>query len=139
MHAKTEAIISIIAVVLSTVFLVLVLMPRNSGSIGGWIPAEQGQITRVTFTVGSPNGMISAILNNTYTSEITIHYIYVNNTQQPIWTCYVDGVATNPAVVPANSGAAFNITTTVVAGSRYDIKLVSEKGDTFEYTGSAPS
>jgi hypothetical protein len=79
--------------------------------------------------------MISAIFNNTYASDITIHYIYVNNTQQPTWTCYVNGVATSPAVVPSNSGAQFNITTTVVANYTYDIKLVSAKGNTFEYTG----
>jgi len=137
MHTKTIAIISIVAVVLSSATLVLILMPKTLTFIP--MPTEQGQITRVTFTVGSSNGTISAIFNNMGTTKITISTVYVNNVQQPTWTCYVNGVATNPAVVPSNSGAQFNISTTVVAGSRYDIKLMSIKGDPFEYTGTAQS
>jgi len=133
-------IVCVVAVVLSSASLVLILFPR-SPDIPPYITTEQGQITRATFTVGNPNGVISAIFNDIGTTNITISTVFVNNVEQPTWTCYVNGVATTPATVPrySDSGAVFNITTTVAAGSRYDIKLVSVKGNPFEYTGTAPS
>lgn len=137
MNTRTIALISIVAVVLASASLLLILMSRTPDS--NVIPLERGQITYVTFTVGDPNGMISAIFNSTSTSKITINTVYVNNTQQLTWTCYVNGVATSPATVPRDSGAQFNITTTVVAGSQYDIKLIDSLGNTYEYTGIAPS
>jgi hypothetical protein len=143
MNTKTIKIIFIVSVVLlsfdATMVLILWLPRPQAPFYIIPMPTEQGQITRVTFTVGSPNGTISAIFNDQGTTNITISTVYVNNMQQPTWICYVNGVATSPAVVPYNLNAQFNITTTVVAGSRYDIKLVSIKGDTFVYTGTAPT
>ena len=143
MDTKTIKIIFIVAVVLlsfdATMMLILWLPRPQAPFNDNPPPTEQGQITHVTFTVESHNGTISAIFNNIGTTKITISTVYVNYVQQPTWTCYVNGVATSPAVVPSNSGAQINITTTVIAGSQYDIKLVSAKGNTFTATGSAPS
>lgn len=138
MNTRTIAIISIVAVVIASATLVLILTPPQTFD-NPPMQTEQGQITRVTFTVGGSNGTISAIFNDIGTTNITISTVYVNNVQQPTWTCYVDGVATSPAVVPYNSSAQFNITTTVVAGSQYSIKLVDVEGYAREYTGTAPS
>ena len=136
--------------VIASIILIAVTV-AVSIAVAAWMGAltfnfmatEQGQITFTSYTAGTPTstpvGMISVTFNDTGTTKITINTIYVNNVQQGTWTCYVAGVAANPAVVPGNSGAQFNITTTVVSGYQYDVKLVSAKGNTFEYTGTAPS
>jgi hypothetical protein len=44
-----------------------------------------------------------------------------------------------PAEILANSGLSLNITCPVTAGSNYQVKLVSSKGNQFLYTAVAPS
>ena len=105
----------------------------------GFMATEQGQITWASFTPSA--NMISVTFNNTGTTKITVETVYVNSVVQPTgnWTCYVGGVATTPAVVPGNSGGQFNITTAVVSGYQYNVKLVSARGNTFVYVGTSPT
>jgi len=102
-----------------------------------FMATEQGQITFMSFD--SKNNIIAVTFNNTGTAKITINTVYVNGVQNSVWTCFVGGVATTPAVVAGNSGAQFNITSTVVSGAQYEIKLISAAGHTFSSVGTAPS
>ena len=93
---------------------------------------EQINITSMTFTTG-PSGTILLIANNTGTTPVTINSIVVNNAAP---------TSVSPALpqsINANNGTAFTITCSVTQGYSYQVKLMSSKGNTFLYTGTAPS
>jgi flagellin-like protein len=102
---------------------------------------EQVNITNMTFTVGSATtGHILIVANNTGTSAVTINEAWVNNIKQS--SIVVTPASTTgglPASIPANTGLVLNITINVVNGYSYQVKLITAKGNTFLYTGSAPS
>ena len=92
---------------------------------------EQINITNMQFSVTS--GWIYVIANNTGTSPVTINEVWVNGVKK---------TTTNPSLpsmIAANTGLALNVTTAVVSGYNYEIKLVSSKGNPFLYTAVAPS
>jgi len=65
---------------------------------------------------------------------VTINEVWVNNVR------IADGSVTGEGEsIAANSGTQFEISTTVVDGNNYQVKLVSSKGNTFMYTAVAPS
>jgi len=135
--------------VIASIILIAVTV-AVSIAVAAWMGAltfnfmatEQGQITFMQFTAGA-NGVITVTFNNTGTTKITLNTVYVNNVviAPASWAAYVGGstTASSPATVPGNTGAIINVTTTVTSGYQYDVKLISAKGNTFEYTGSAPS
>ncbi len=93
---------------------------------------EQINITSMTFTTGT-SGSIYVIANNTGTTPVTINTVLVNNGAP---------TSTNPGLpstIDANKGLALNITCAVNQGYSYQVKLTSSKGNTFLYTGTAPS
>ena len=97
-----------------------------------FMATEQGQLTYMTFTSGTP-GTIVATFNNTGTTKITINTVYVNGNPP---TSYLQN-PTGP--IDGNSGATFTITTNIVSGAQYEIKLISAAGHTFASLGTAPS
>jgi flagellin-like protein len=100
---------------------------------------EQINITNMTFQTGT-SGTISIIANNTGTSAVTINEAWVNNVKQTsVLVTPASPTSALPASIAANSGVQFNITTSVVNGYSYQVKLVSAKGNAFIYTASAPS
>jgi len=93
---------------------------------------EQINITNMQFGTGTGTGWIYVIANNTGTTAVTINEAWINSVKQ------------NPAALPhtiqANSGFALNITgINISQGFSYQVKLISAKGNTFLYTGTAPS
>jgi flagellin-like protein len=99
----------------------------------GFTNTERIHITSMTFQVG-PTGSILIVANNTGTSPVTINEVWVNN--QKITT----GLnPTLPQSISANTGLALNITTAIINGYSYQVRLVSSRGNTFLYTASAPS
>ena len=93
---------------------------------------EQINITNMQFGTGSGTGWIYVVANNTGTTAVTINEAWINSVKQ------------NPAALPytiqANSGLALNITgINISQGFSYQVKLISAKGNTFLYTGTAPS
>jgi hypothetical protein len=97
-----------------------------------FLATEQVGITNVSFQVGSP-GSALVIANNTGTIAVTINEVWVNNVKQTVVNPLL------PNSISANSGVAFNITLSIIAGYSYQFKLVSSKGNTFLYTATAPS
>jgi archaeal type IV pilus assembly protein PilA len=132
--------------VIASIILIAVTV-AVSIAVAAWMGAltfsfmatEQGQVTNLTFTAGTP-GTIVATFNNTGTNTITITTVWVNNVQ--ITTANVAGapVALN-AAVPANSGTQYTITVTsgIVSGNQYAVTIMSSKGNKFSSTGNAPT
>ena len=99
----------------------------------GFMGTEELKITSMTFNVSG--NAITLIANNTGTTPVTINEVWVNNVRQTT-------VAFTPSTgtAAANSGLQAIITYTgMVNGGSYAVKLVSAKGNTFMYTGNAPS
>jgi flagellin-like protein len=92
---------------------------------------EQISITNLSFQTGTP-GSILVIANNTGTTSVTINEAWVNNVK-------LNPTFPNSGLILANSGFALNMTTNVVAGYSYQVKLVSSKGNQFLYTATAPT
>ena len=96
----------------------------------GFMGTEELRITSMSFGTNT----ITLVANNTGTSPVTINEVWVNNVR------IADGSVTGEGEsIAANSGTQFVISTTVVDGNNYQVKLVSSKGNTFMYTAVAPS
>ena len=96
----------------------------------GFMGTEELRITSMSFGTNT----ITLVANNTGTSPVTINEVWVNNVR------IADGSVTGEGEsIAANSGTQFEISTTVVDGNNYQVKLVSSKGNTFMYTAVAPS
>jgi hypothetical protein len=113
----------------------------SAGLVLDWVDqappeAEQVNMTNMTFTVGdATHGSIQIIANNTGTTAVTINEAWVNNVK-------VATASENPALpqsIAANAGLQLTITNAVTQGYSYQVKIVSSKGNTFQYTATAPS
>jgi flagellin-like protein len=101
-----------------------------------FMATEQLQITNMGFKVGAGTGWISVTINNTGTSPATLNEAWVNNVKKTTTTPSLPSGGT----IAANKGLVLNITSlTVAAGSNYQVKLVSSKGNQFMYSAYAPS
>ena len=94
------------------------------GSIG-FMGTEELKITRLSFY----GAEIAITANNTGTTSVTINELRINNAVQSF----------TPQTVEANNGIIITVTYPWEAGYNYQVKLVSSKGNTFTYTGCAPS
>jgi flagellin-like protein len=127
--------------VIASIILIAVTV-AVSIAVAAWMGAltfnfmatEQGQITYLTFTSGTP-GTIVATFNNTGTTKITINAVYVNGAA----IAPANYVQAPTGSIAGNTGATFTITTNVASGAQYEVKLISAKGNTFVSTGVAPS
>jgi len=93
---------------------------------------EELKITQMTF--GTPATMMNITMQNTGTTPITINEVHVNNGAA--------NLLASPFTVAANSQTTQTITLQSpgwTAGSTYQVKLVSAKGNQFLYTAVAPS
>ena len=102
-----------------------------------FMATEQGQVTNLIFTTGTP-GNVVVTFQNTGTTPITISEAWVNNHKQAM-----SGGSTGlPLTVPGNNVTQLTIvpdTLDFAAGAQYEVKLLSSKGNTFVRTMSAPS
>jgi flagellin-like protein len=105
-----------------------------------FMATEQGQVTNVSFTAGTP-GSALITFNNTGTTPITINEVWINGVKQTGTMTWVG--PTTGTTVAGNSGATCTVTPNnginIVSGNQYEVKLVSSKGNTFIRTMSAPS
>jgi flagellin-like protein len=99
-----------------------------------FMATEQGQVTNLEFTAGTP-GSIKVTFQNTGTTSITLIEAWVNGVKIT--------AATTPALPQTSAGNSNNCTITipcnVVNGNQYEVKLVSSKGNTFMRTMTAPA
>jgi flagellin-like protein len=91
----------------------------------GFMATEEVKITNMMF----PAGHIQVVANNTGTTSVTINEVWVNGAKQTY----------TPQTLAANTGAVVDVTYTWTAGSNYQIKLISSKGNNFMYTAVAPA
>jgi flagellin-like protein len=102
-----------------------------------FMATEQGQLTNLGFYTGTgTNGMINATFQNSGTTPIIISELWVNNFK---YTTNLNPDLATPINVPANSKGYFAVNMTITAGSQYELKLVSSKGNSFPRTGTAPT
>jgi flagellin-like protein len=92
----------------------------------GFMGTEELKITNMSFPDATH---IQVVANNTGTSPVTINEVWVNGVKQTY----------TPQTVAANAGVAVSIVYTWTAGSNYQVKLLSSKGNTFMYTAVAPA
>jgi flagellin-like protein len=94
-----------------------------------FMATEQIQITNMEFPAAS---IIRVTINNTGTSPVTINEAWINNVKKTTTTPSL------PTTILANKGVQLNITSTWAAGSNYQVKLVSAKGNQFYYNAVGP-
>jgi flagellin-like protein len=102
-----------------------------------FMATEQLQITNLSFNVGPvATGWVEVTVNNTGTSPATLNEAWVNNVKYTTTTPALPSGGT----IAANKGLVLRITSVVVnAGSNYQVKLVSSKGNQFMYSAYAPA
>jgi flagellin-like protein len=91
----------------------------------GFMATEELKITNMMF----PSGHVQVVANNTGTTPVTINEVWINGVKQTY----------TPQTLAANTGAVVDVSFTWVAGSNYQIKLISAKGNSFLYTAFAPA
>ena len=91
----------------------------------GFMATEEVKITNMMF----PTGQVQVVANNTGTTPVTINEVWINGVKQTY----------TPQTLAANTGALVAVSYTWVAGSNYQIKLISSKGNSFLYTAYAPA
>jgi archaeal type IV pilus assembly protein PilA len=91
----------------------------------GFMATEEVKITNMMFPVGH----VQVVANNTGTTPVTINEVWINGVKQTY----------TPQTLAANTGAVVDVSFTWVAGSNYQIKLISAKGNSFLYTAYAPA
>ncbi len=96
-----------------------------------FMATEQIQITNMEFITGT--NIIRVTVNNTGTSSVTINEAWVNNVKKTTTS------PTLPTTVAANLGVRLNITSIWAAGSNYQVKLVTSKGNQFLYNAVGPT
>jgi flagellin-like protein len=93
-----------------------------------FMATEQIQITNLEFP--APN-IIRVTINNTGTSAVTINEAWVNNLKKTATPAL-------PQPISANMGLRLNVTYAWAAGSNYQVKLVTSKGNQFLYSAVGP-
>jgi len=105
-----------------------------------FMATEQGQVTNLEFSTALQN--VTITFKNTGTSPITINEVWINNYKQVLpATVAWNGTSTT---IGANSVGTCVVTIDtsigppIVAGSQYEVKLMSAKGNAFPRSGTAP-
>ena len=124
--ALSPVVASIILIAV-TVAVSIAVAAWMGALVVGQMATEELKITNMNF--GTSPKTIVIVANNTGTSSITINEFWVNGQKQ----------AYNAQTLPANTGVEATVTYTWAAGSNYQIKLITSKGNTFMYTAVAPS
>jgi flagellin-like protein len=134
--ALSPVVASIILIAV-TVAVSIAVAAWMGALVVGQMVTEEVKITSMTFTVGNAaNGRIVLKVSNIGTTPVTISEVWVNNVAIAAGNvAYSSGAGT----INANSNVNATITTAVDAGYSYSVKLVSAKGNSFTYVGSAPS
>lgn len=101
----------------------------------GFMGTEELKITSMTFPTG--NTQIVLVASNTGTTPITLNGASVNGVAATT-VSYLSGTDTT-GTVAANGKITITITASWVAGSNYQVKVTSTKGNTFMYTAYAPA
>ncbi len=126
--ALSPVVASIILIAV-TVAVSIAVAAWMGGLAGGFMQTEQLSITNVQFnTLSNGTKTIDLAVSNTGTTDVTISSATVN------------GVTTNPAVpvlVGKNAVGTITLTYTWTTTSNYQIKLVSAKGNSFQYSAIA--
>jgi flagellin-like protein len=123
-RALSPVVASIILIAVTVAVSIAVAAWMGALTIG-FMGTEELKITNMQFTTGH----ITIIANNTGTSPVTINEFWVNGVKQTY----------TAQTVAANSGVSADVAYTWTAGSNYQVKLLSSKGNAFMYTAVAPS
>jgi flagellin-like protein len=92
---------------------------------------EQLQITQVEFLTG---GLVNVTLQNTGTSPITVTEIHINGGTSPS-----GDLLSSDVTIPANSQREVQVSYTWSAGSNYQVRVVTSKGNQYYYSAVAPT
>jgi len=131
--ALSPVVASIILIAVTVAVSVAVAAWMGALTVG-FMATEEAKITSITFTVGNAtDGRIVLKVSNTGTTAVTISEVWVNNVATTSVAYNTDSTA------EANSQITVTITQAVAAGNAYSVKLISAKGNSFSYVGSAPS
>jgi len=95
-----------------------------------FMATEQVKITNVVFGGSGGSKYINITVQNTGTSPVTINELWINGAKQTSFSS---------TTISANTQTVINLSFTWTAGSKYEIKLVSSKGNQFYYTATAPT
>jgi flagellin-like protein len=126
--ALSPVVASIILVAVTVAVSIAVAVWMGSLSTG-FMQTEQLTITSATF--GTPG--VTLYVSNTGTTSVTINQVWNGTILVPTWTGTMAG-----GTLAANAQGTVIITSAFVSGSNYAFKLVSTKGNAFQYTAIAP-
>jgi len=97
------------------------------------MPTEQMQIMNVQFGGADATKYIAIWARNTGTDTITVNEVQINGHKQNMTTPLL------PQTVNANTELTLNMTYTWIEGNTYNFKLISSKGNQFQYTATSPA
>ena len=95
-----------------------------------FMATEQIKITNVVFGGTGASKYVNITVQNTGTSPVTLSELWINGNKQTSFSS---------TTVSANTQQVIHLTFAWTAGSKYEIKLVSSKGNQFYYTATAPT
>jgi archaeal type IV pilus assembly protein PilA len=133
--ALSPVVASIILIAVTVAVSIAVAAWMGALTIG-FMAAEQCKITNVEFADASPGVVLT--LRNTGDTSVTIQDVYVGSSLMTV-TYLADDGATTGAVQPNGVLTITASTQAWEAGTSYQFKVVSAKGNPFVYTATAPT
>jgi flagellin-like protein len=126
-NALSPVVASIILIAV-TVAVSIAVAVWMGGLTSGFMQTEQVTITNISFNYDS--NTVTITVTNAGTSGLTINEFWINNIKQTY----------TPQPIQANQAASASVTSTlpVTAGSSYQIKIVTAKGNQFLTESIAP-
>jgi len=134
-RALSPVVASIILIAVTVAVSIAVAAWMGALTIG-FMGAEQCKITNVEFATASPG--VELTVRNTGDTAVTVQDVYVGSSLMTV-TYLADDGATTGVVQPNGQLTITSDTQTWVAGTAYQFKVVSAKGNPFVYTATAPT
>jgi len=135
--ALSPVVASIILIAVTVAVSIAVAAWMGALTIG-FMGTEEIKITSMTFGSGTPETIVITA-SNTGTSPVTLNGASVNGVSIAAGNiAYLSGANTD-GTVASNAQITITLTSNWDAGSNYQVKLTSTKGNTFMYTAYAPN
>jgi len=125
--ALSPVVASIILIAV-TVAVSIAVAAWMGALVVGQMSTEEVKIIKVDFS-GASDDAVGVTMKNTGTTPVTITEVRVNNG---------DDLLTTDLVLAANEQSIANITSAWIAGSNYQIKAMSSKGNVYLFIATAP-
>jgi flagellin-like protein len=130
--ALSPVIATIILIAVTVAISIAVAIWMGALSVG-FMQTEQLSITSATFAANDTS--VTLAVSNTGTTSVTVNQVWNGNV---LVTPTYGGNMTQQGALATNAQGTVTITYQFLSGNNYAFKLVTTKGNSFEYTAIAP-